>query len=137
MRRAWVVVFLIGCFADPKPPVEPRPPEPTVDDRPVPGRALRTPTPVSACDDDATGFDCVLATFTELRDRACACTPGDKLCTDAITADIQAWSQNLANTASKDHAPTPEQTQQMSAIANEFSNCFAKALTAPSPPTTP
>ena len=140
MRIVWCIAVLAGCYTSSvAPPVAPTPqPSDQVDERPAPDRTYRKVDAAKATCDDPASFDCVLMTFTQFRDRACDCSAGDKVCADAVIADMTTWSQNMAAQFSKaNHSPTPEQSKLMSDVTTDFTKCLTTAMTPRSTPTTP
>jgi hypothetical protein len=110
------------------------------DQRAAPDRTFRRVESPDACA-DVTSFECMLVAFSRFRDEACDCSAGDKVCGEAVMADMNRWSQDLAaQLANKNQVPTPEQGREMSDVASEFSRCLMKAITpvnVPPPPPAP
>jgi len=69
----------------------------------------------------------MMGKMTDLKNRMCACSAGDKACADKINDEMKKWSEEHAKKG--DHAADPEMTKKMDPINKELADCMTKAMT--------
>jgi len=70
----------------------------------------------------------VVAKMSEFKDRVCACK--DKACTDAVQADLVAWSQEQAKNPPKPVTVDDATTKKLGEITDGYTKCLTDALIA-------
>lgn len=73
-----------------------------------------------------------VAKMTELKNKMCACSAGDKACADKVNEDMKKWSDEHAKGGG--HASDPATAQKLEPISREFGECMTKAMTAAADP---
>src|SRR5262249_1675197 len=94
------------------------------------GRAVRIEVAYAACKKKKLGSaaERAIKKMVEFKNRMCLCP--NRACADAVSDEMTKWSQQMAMNADQNARVSKEDSKAMESVAEEFTQCATKAMTA-------